>query len=41
MVAFEMLFNFSIQTKYFITKKFKFFKKQTNCFIKILYPNAT
>jgi len=27
MFAFEMLFNFSIQTKHFITKKSKFFKK--------------
>jgi len=34
-----MLFNFSIQTKHFITKKSKFFKKM-NCFIKILYPNT-
>ena len=35
-----MLFNFSIQTKHFITKKSKFFKKKMNCFIKILYPNT-
>jgi len=34
-----MLFNFSIQTKHFITKKSKFFKKM-NYFIKILYPNT-
>jgi len=34
-----MLFNFSIQTKHFITKKSKFFKKM-NCFIKILYLNT-
>jgi len=39
LLAFEMLFNFSIQTKHFITKKSKFFKKM-NCFIKILYPNT-
>ena len=39
MLAFEMLFNFSIQTKHFITKKSKFFKKM-NCFIKILYPKT-
>jgi len=34
-----MLFNFSIQTKHFIRKKSKFFKKM-NCFTKILYPNT-
>jgi len=39
MIAFEMLFNFYIQTKHFITKKSKFFKKM-NCFIQILYPNT-
>ena len=40
MLAFEMLFNFSIQTKHFITKKSKFFKIKMNCFIKILYQNT-
>jgi len=39
MLAFEMLFNFSFQTKHFVTKKFKFFIKM-NCFIKIPYPNT-
>jgi len=39
MLAFEIIFNFSIQTKHFITKKFKFFQKM-NCFIKILYRNT-
>jgi len=39
MLAFEMLFKLSIQTKHFITKKSKFFKKM-NYFIKILYPNT-
>jgi len=39
MLAFEMLFNFCIQTKHFITKKSKFFNKM-NYFIKILYPNT-
>jgi len=39
MFAFEMLFNFYIQTKHFITKQSKFFKKM-NYFIKILYPNT-
>jgi len=34
-----MLFNFCIQTKHFITKQSKFFKKM-NYFIKILYPNT-
>ena len=39
MLAFEMLSNFYIQTKHFITKKSKFFKKM-NCFTKIVYPNT-
>jgi len=39
MFAFEMLFNFCIQTKHFITKQSKFFKKM-NYFIKILYQNT-
>ena len=34
-----MLFNFYIETKHFITKQSKFFKKM-NYFIKILYPNT-